>query len=499
MPLRIRFLRVVPILWVTMTCLSASAATGTSSWTEAITPSPAADVTAVGKVFWICGADEMIASSADGGASWTVHHQTPNGQVLLHIAFVNDQIGHAAGKNGLLLSTTDGGQTWTPHRLVADPRKLSQNTDIHAFSFADANHGIAIVGDVGDINRFAQFSSYGPSPVPAAVELTDDGGDHWKEISAFSSEDNPGFSGVLAVAALDSMHYLMIRNRPNIEDAFVITADGGKSWKVVHQRDDGTNREFAKYVFVHGGEFWAFGIELLHREKGGGYGWPLVEHSKDGEVWTHGVTGQKEFGSCNAQGCYMWDGAVEALYGAKEQYWNVPQDGSLSNTWAIAGDRVCTVGTITQCGDAIMVDAPDPSPRYPPHSPSQPFKVVELPFAPDCVACGAKVIRLDPGMNWQGKVVMTFRVGQDGSVVDWSEGGAPRGPLGALVEAQFKLWKFAPASSPTSTDTEPRHMAIDVFCVDEPEVPTMDGCRLTPGKVAEKARQDSAVDKMTAR
>jgi hypothetical protein len=38
-------------------------------------------------------------------------------------------------------------------------------------------------------------------------------------------------------------------------------------------------------VFVHEGEYWAFGHELVHREKGGGYGVPLTLHSKDGETW----------------------------------------------------------------------------------------------------------------------------------------------------------------------------------------------------------------------
>ena len=75
---------------------------------------------------------------------------------------------------------------------------------------------------------------------------------------------------------------------------------------------------------------------------------------------------------------------------------------------------------------------------------------------------------------------MTFRVEQDGSVSDWSEDGAPKGPLGALIEEQFKHWKFAAPKGSASTD--PRHLTIDVKCVDAPDVPTMDGCQLRPGK-----------------
>jgi hypothetical protein len=46
-----------------------SASTG-PQWSEVFTPFPAADITAVGNVFWVCGVDEMIASSSDGGNSW---------------------------------------------------------------------------------------------------------------------------------------------------------------------------------------------------------------------------------------------------------------------------------------------------------------------------------------------------------------------------------------------------------------------------------------------
>src|SRR5579859_5094143 len=70
-------------------------------WMQVSTPYPPADITAVKNEFWICGADEMIASSSDGGNSWKVRHSTPNGKALLHIAFLDAKIGHAAGKDGI--------------------------------------------------------------------------------------------------------------------------------------------------------------------------------------------------------------------------------------------------------------------------------------------------------------------------------------------------------------------------------------------------------------
>lgn len=198
-----------------------------------------------------------------------------------------------------------------------------------------------------------------------SVKLTHDGGDHWEDIPALTSDELRPFSLVLAVAALDSTHYLMIREHPEVEDIYVVTNDGGMSWKVVHQRNDATNRELARWVFVHGGEYWAFGMELVHRDTGGGYGVPLTLHSKDGETWAHGVNGGlHEYGGCNSQGCYMWDGTVEVLYGERAQYWALPQDGSLSFLeWAIARGHVCTVSAHLECGPAVNTEEPQARPQ----------------------------------------------------------------------------------------------------------------------------------------
>jgi photosystem II stability/assembly factor-like uncharacterized protein len=445
------------------------------AWTEVSTPFPAVDITAVGNAFWVCGVNEMIASSSDGGNTWQLKHQTPNGKILMHIAFVNDKIGHAAGKGGILLSTTDGGETWMAHNA---------GDDVQAFSFADAKNGIAVIAPEGDINRSGSSPLYGYhlTPMEGTVKLTHDGGEHWDDIPALNSDELKPFARVVAVAALDASHYLMIRNEGIVEDAFVVTQDAGKSWKLVHQRSDPTNREFAKRIFVHGGEYWAFGTQLLNRESHGGGMASMTRHSKDGETWTAGISAASDMGGCNSQGCYLWDGTVEALYGAHEQYWTLPQDGSLSATWAIAGNRACTVDTTIECGPAIPADQPQPRQRNLPRSAGQPYKITNLPFADDCVTCGVKVIRLDPGKNWQGRVLVSFDLGPQGAVTNLYEDGAPEGPLGALIEDQVQRWRFNAPAADTSTKPATRHLPIDVKCIDAPDVPTMDGCQLTPGK-----------------
>src|SRR5690349_3971527 len=63
------------------------------------------EITAQGNALWVCGADEMILSSKDGGTTWETEHQKRNGEILLDIFFVNEKIGFAGGTGGLLLST----------------------------------------------------------------------------------------------------------------------------------------------------------------------------------------------------------------------------------------------------------------------------------------------------------------------------------------------------------------------------------------------------------
>jgi hypothetical protein len=78
-----------------------------NNWSVVSSPFRPVNIAAQGATIWVCGVDEMILSSSDGGATWETKHQNLNGEVLLDISFVNEKIGHAAGTGGLLLSTDD--------------------------------------------------------------------------------------------------------------------------------------------------------------------------------------------------------------------------------------------------------------------------------------------------------------------------------------------------------------------------------------------------------
>lgn len=188
----------------------------------------------------------------------------------------------------------------------------------------------------------------------STVKLTHDGGQRWEDATSLKTDEElRRYTEVLSVAALDSTHNLIGIRQPQVAVGYAVTSDAGGSWKLVHLDD-----VYATRVFVHNGEYWAFGIEYLDREKGGGYGAPVSLHSKDGENWVHGVRGPNEFPSCNVQGCYLSDGVVEDLYGEHAKFWVLPQDGTMTKTWAIAGSFACMVAVTAKCGPAEVMEEP---------------------------------------------------------------------------------------------------------------------------------------------
>jgi photosystem II stability/assembly factor-like uncharacterized protein len=415
-----------------------------SSWTKVAIPFKATQLTAVGDVFWACGDDEMIASSTDGGNSWTLRHQNSGGATLLDISFVSEKVGHAAGTKGRILSTVDGGRNWQAGNADAD---------VQAFSFADSRNGIAVIGGDRDVDT----GFYGlPATMNGKVMLTHDSGNHWEEIPTQENEDLQRFPFTLAIAALDASDYLMIRRMSGIEDVLFITHNTGKSWSAVRQRNDATNRELARWVFVHDGEYWAFGMELVHRDAGGGYSVPLTMHSKDGETWVHGTIGPKEFGGCNSQGCYMWDGTVESLYGEHEQYWALPQDGTMSNVWALIGNRACTVGEFVECGPATVTQLPQPRPSRPSQpvltgagkpSAAPPFRV-GIPG--DCAQCVLQPIAWDHQQRSVMWVTVKLSVAPDGNVKNVAL-SQDLGMLAPSITQQILQWRFHPSNNAEET------------------------------------------------
>jgi photosystem II stability/assembly factor-like uncharacterized protein len=222
-------------------------------------------------ILWVCGADELIANSTDGGKTWTSTHSKKGGGILLTMGFASDQFGYAAGTSGAVLFTKDGGATWDRTKAPAQV--------IYGISFSDEKHGVV--------------------HTPQTIYTTSDGGTTWTPVKLdFGTDMLKGFSHVLTILALDSDRMAIVLSQGNAAyypQKILITKDGGLNWKAVAIPSTGLTS-----LTAHGGEYWFAGMEVIGKEKpGGGYGVPLLMHSPDGETWTHLPRwSEKEFSVC---------------------------------------------------------------------------------------------------------------------------------------------------------------------------------------------------------
>src|SRR5690348_15425617 len=109
-------------------------ATIASEWQGVELPFRPMNIVENNGTLWVCGADESIADSTDGGKTWAVSHTAKDRGVLLDIDFANSLVGYATGTGGSLLLTSDSGKTW---RRIMAPEQV-----VYSASFSDDAHGI---------------------------------------------------------------------------------------------------------------------------------------------------------------------------------------------------------------------------------------------------------------------------------------------------------------------------------------------------------------------
>ena len=66
------------------------------------------------KVGWAIGHDATIVATADGGATWTLVHNDPEGKALYDLLVLDEARLIAVGAYGTYLVSADGGATWEP-------------------------------------------------------------------------------------------------------------------------------------------------------------------------------------------------------------------------------------------------------------------------------------------------------------------------------------------------------------------------------------------------
>ena len=273
----------------------------------------------------MCGVDEGIASSSDGGGHWQIKHLTPDGNLLLSIGFVNEKFGYAAGTNGLILTSEDGGETWTAQ---SGPDKT-----VLQISYSDSQHGLI--------------------RTPDALQFTVNGGKTWSQVTAADTNVLKTFPYTFSLVAVDSDHMAVMLKQGAAQyepQAFLVTTDGGKSWKVVNI----ASVTLYSFLAVRG-KYWTVGTEVVGKDKpGGGHGVPVALYSPDGVNWNHSTNNlsacQMEMCvACTPQGCLSSNGTIADFFGQTTTYSTFPSEAKLTPNWSSSHSAMCFVGNGVSC------------------------------------------------------------------------------------------------------------------------------------------------------
>jgi Photosynthesis system II assembly factor YCF48 len=392
-----------------------------SEWRTVSLPARALNIMENNGSIWVCGADELIAVSADGGKTWTTKHTVKNGRLLLSLGFADKQFGYAAGTGSTILITNDGGDTWNPINVPSQT--------VYQASFSDQKHGII--------------------QTPRTIYTTIDGGANWNPVQIdLSSEQLKGFNYVLTVLAADGNHMAIVLSEGNSSaNAYklLLTKDGGSTWNVSDIPSTGLNR-----LVAHDREYWFAGMEVIEKDKpGGGYGVPLVMHSPDGEKWTHLTRWSKhEFSECNSQGCLYWDGAgVQLPPATPPKFWSFAPEKAVTAKWAIADGSICSVGSDLRCTSVTETQTMPPyldtSSPIPPPNAAPPL---DAPTAQglQCLTCDFERIMVTPDYQGVAEVELKLHIGQNGLVEQAEIVRATNPGVGERLATSARNWIFLP-------------------------------------------------------
>ncbi len=392
--------------------------------------------------FWVCGADELVANSQDGGKTWNVQHSVKNGGVLLAMGFANERFGYAAGTSGAILFTKDGGTTWSRTKAPAQV--------IYGLSFSDEQHGLIYT--------------------PRTIYTTTDGGATWAGVRIdLGSDDLKGFSHVSTILALDAKHMAIVLSEGNAaynHQKLLITKDGGVSWQVVDIPSTGLTQ-----LTRHGGEYWFAGMEVIEKDKpGGGYGVPLLMHSGDGEQWTHLPRWSKnEFSVCNTQGCLYWDGAgVELPPASPLNYWTFAAEKEITAKWAVAKGSICSVAVNLKCAAVtttqtmppyVESSSPVATSIFPPALDAPPSQGLQ------CISCDVERVIVTQDYKGMAEIELKIHIAQNGLTQEVEVVHATTPEIGERMAIAARNWIFIPYERdgvvhPTVTSVKLRVQAI---------------------------------------
>ncbi len=145
--------------------------------------------------------------------SWTLEHVNTRGD-LVAVYFTSSSRGWIAGDNGYLASTTDGGKTWTPY-------PLKTNEDINEIYFRDNDNGYLIAGRKMFITRDA-----GRSWQETRIYRTAEFGTGTPEFLSIKFSDKK--RGYVIGSVLKGKGEVVV------ESLLMRTDDGGETWQRIN-------------------------------------------------------------------------------------------------------------------------------------------------------------------------------------------------------------------------------------------------------------------------
>jgi Photosynthesis system II assembly factor YCF48 len=414
------FVKFRPLLLLPVLFSNAVVSTA-SEWRTVQLPARPLNIVENSSALWVCGADGLIAVSADGGTTWAQKHLVKNGNLLLTMGFVDEQFGYASGTGGEILFTKDGGNTWDSRKAPADV--------VYEAAFYDERHGIIHTAH--------------------AVYFTADGAVTWTSVPIdLASDDLKHFSHVLSVVAVDPKQMAIVLSEGNSSVyayKLLLTKDGGANWSAHDIPSTGLGK-----LSAHAGEYWFAGMEVIEKDKpGGGYGVPLIMHSADADSWTKLPRWSKhEFSECNSQGCLYWDGAgVQLPLAGPLSFWTFPAEKTVTATWAFAKGNICSVSTELRCAVAATTqtmppDVDNPSPIRPPVS-APPLNAPPTQGV-QCLFCDFERIMVTHDFQGVAEVRLKLQIGQNGLVEHADVLHATNAGIGERVAATVRTWIFLP-------------------------------------------------------
>lgn len=391
-----------------------------AGWLPSTTSFRALAVASDGSSIWACGADEGIAVSVDGGAHWQIRHQTPEGNLLLNIQFLNSKFGYSAGTGGLILITEDGGETWTHHP--------GPSATVLQISFSDSQHGLI--------------------RIPGALEFTADGGKNWSLISV-DPNTLKTFRYTFSLAEIDANHMAVMLKQGAAQyepQAFLITSDAGKSWQIVNI----PNVTLYSFLPVQG-KYWTVGTEVVGKDQpGGGHAVPVALYSSDGVSWTHSTDDLSACRpemcvACKPQGCLSSNGTITDPFGTVTTYRAFTSESKLTPNWAATDSAMCFVGSGILCSALKATEKPtaggDPVPAT-----VGPGPLGAAPSTgPDCISCELDRILVDPkAESGIYTIKLSLDVAKDGVVTAAEADDAPTPQIKFRIEQQAQQWLFEP-------------------------------------------------------